>query len=57
MTDRPTACRRTCLTEIYGEEDWSATIRKVEDEPEDAAASGAETGAPLPDPERLAGIT
>ncbi len=45
------------LTEIYGEEDWSATIRKVEDEPEDAAASGAETAAPLPDPERLAGIT
>ncbi len=45
------------LTEIYGEEDWSATIRKVEDEPEDAAASEAETGAPLPDPERLAGIT
>ena len=51
------------LTEIYGEEDWSATIRKVEDEDEardeaqDAAASGAESTAPLPDPERLAGIT
>ncbi len=47
------------LTEIYGEEDWSATIRKVEDdgESEDAAAGGADTEAPLPDPERLAGIT
>ncbi len=47
------------LTEIYGEEDWSATIRKVDDEdqPDDAAAGGAESAAPLPDSERLAGIT
>ena len=47
------------LTEIYGEEDWSATIRKVEDDGEsgDAAAGGADAEAPLPDPERLAGIT
>ena len=47
------------LTDIYGEEDWSATIRKVEDDGEsgDAAAGEADPAAPLPDPERLAGIT
>ena len=47
------------LTDIYGEEDWSETIRKVEeeDESQDAPAAGAEAAAPLPDPERLAGIT
>ena len=47
------------LTDIYGEEDWSATIRKVEDEAESQGAetSGADPAAPLPDPERLAGIT
>ena len=48
------------LTDIYGEEDWSATIRKVEDEEDEAikaAESGAESATPLPDRERLAGIT
>ncbi|MEM7227113.1 MAG: phosphonate ABC transporter ATP-binding protein [Pseudomonadota bacterium] len=39
------------LTEIYGEEDWSATIRKVEDEDEEAHEG------PEPDRERLAGMT
>ena len=38
------------LTEIYGEEDWSATIRKVDNENEGDQA-------PEPDRERLAGIT
>jgi phosphonate transport system ATP-binding protein len=46
------------LTDIYGEEDWSATIRKVEDEGEDEDTAGeVEPAAPLPDRERLAGIT
>lgn len=55
------------LTRIYGEEDWSQTIRAAEDEDEaaaedeDEAASGAAGEAhphvPTPDPERLAGMT
>jgi phosphonate transport system ATP-binding protein len=45
------------LTDIYGEEDWSETIRKVEDEDESQDTPAAEAAAPLPDPERLAGIT
>ena len=48
------------LTKIYGEEDWSATIRKVDDE-----AAETEAGAdnvippelPLPSRDRLAGLT
>ena len=46
------------LTEIYGEEDWSATIRKVTDEAE-ADPGNDEPGpaAPEPDRERLAGMT
>ena len=40
------------LTQIYGEEDWSATIRKVEEDDEEE-----EPGGPLPDRERMAGIT
>ncbi len=40
------------LTEIYGEEDWSATIRKVEDEEGEPGQHG-----PEPDRERMAGIT
>jgi phosphonate transport system ATP-binding protein len=48
------------LTAIYGEEDWSATIRKVE---EAETAEGAHSDnivpfeAPLPDRNRLAGLT
>ncbi len=44
------------LTEIYGEEDWSATIRKVDDEETEPPAKEEPT-APLPDRERLAGMT
>jgi phosphonate transport system ATP-binding protein len=48
------------LTSIYGEEDWSATIRKVDDETEDADAPldnvvALETS--LPHRDRLAGLT
>ena len=44
------------LTEIYGEEDWSATIRKVDDEATEPSAE-EEAATPLPDRERLAGMT
>jgi phosphonate transport system ATP-binding protein len=47
------------LTRIYGEEDWSATIRKVDeeaaDEPEAAASNVIEL--PLPHRDRMAGLT
>ena len=47
------------LTEIYGEEDWSATIRPVEEGGDEAVADAA---APVhqaaePDREHMAGIT
>ncbi len=45
------------LTEIYGEEDWSATIRKVEDEDGEADADTGAQHGPEPDRERMAGIT
>ena len=50
------------LTEIYGEEDWEATIGKVEDEegdPEtqDEADTEDDHQATLPDRDRLAGLT
>jgi phosphonate transport system ATP-binding protein len=45
------------LTAIYGEEDWSATIRKV-DEADDAEPDNVVTfEPPLPDRDRLAGLT
>jgi phosphonate transport system ATP-binding protein len=46
------------LTSIYGEEDWSATIRKVDDqagEPEEDNVVPFEP--PRPDRNRLAGLT
>jgi phosphonate transport system ATP-binding protein len=51
------------LTQIYGEEDWEATIRKVEDEDEESEAEEepvAETTShhpPEPDRDRLSGLT
>ena len=52
----PDGLSAEALTEIYGKEDWSATIRKVEDE-ETAPPADEDTTSPLPDRERLAGIT
>ncbi|MEQ9328754.1 MAG: phosphonate ABC transporter ATP-binding protein [Rhodospirillales bacterium] len=46
------------LTQIYGEEDWEATIRKVEDEEDGEEEVAPDTGAPkgpVIDRERLAG--
>jgi phosphonate transport system ATP-binding protein len=47
------------LTEIYGEEDWSATIRKVDEEAEEAdeTVDVSEQHAPAADRDRLAGLT
>jgi phosphonate transport system ATP-binding protein len=46
------------LTAIYGEEDWSATIRKVDEEtPGEEADNVVPFEAPLPDRNRLAGLT
>jgi phosphonate transport system ATP-binding protein len=44
------------LTSIYGEEDWSATIRKV-DEEADEEADNVVPLVPRPDRDRLAGLT
>jgi len=47
------------LTKIYGEEDWSATIRKVDDEAAEAEADDdvIPPELPLPSRDRLAGLT
>jgi phosphonate transport system ATP-binding protein len=52
----PDGLKADVLTEIYGEEDWSATIKKVEDEDagEDA---GPHAELPVPPDERMAGLT
>ena len=44
------------LTSIYGEEDWSATIRKV-DEEADEETDNVVPLVPRPDRDRLAGLT
>ena len=54
----PTGLTPAVLTQIYGEEDWSATIRKVDeqaDEPEEDNVVPFEP--PRPDRNRLAGLT
>jgi phosphonate transport system ATP-binding protein len=57
----PDGLTADALTGIYGEEDWSATIRKVDEEADEteaeAEAEGEEPAMPLPDRERLAGMT
>jgi phosphonate transport system ATP-binding protein len=49
------------LTDIYGEEDWSATIRKVDDEADDGGTTAAPAGnvieLPRPSRDRMAGLT
>jgi phosphonate transport system ATP-binding protein len=46
------------LTSIYGEEDWSATIRKVDEEsPGDEADNVVPFEAPRLDRDRMAGLT
>jgi phosphonate transport system ATP-binding protein len=52
----PSGLTADVLTQIYGEEDWSATIRKAEDEPEEI-----DNAIPLdthqPHRDRMAGLT
>src|SRR5664279_3904262 len=45
------------LTSSYGEEDWSATIRKVDEAEEPTADNVVPFEPPLPDRNRLAGLT
>jgi len=46
------------LTSIYGEEDWSATIRKVEDTAEEVTPDNViPLELPVPDRNRMAGLT
>ena len=46
------------LTSIYGEEDWSATIRKVDEEaPDEEADNVVPFEAPRLDRDRMAGLT
>src|ERR1700722_17513907 len=56
----PTGLSAEVLTKIYGEEDWSATIRKIDDDA-DAAAEAADNfialDSRLPHRDRLAGLT
>ena len=56
----PTGLTAEVLTKIYGEEDWSATIRKVDSETDEAAEQrdnviSLETHQPHRD--RMAGLT
>jgi phosphonate transport system ATP-binding protein len=54
----PDALTPAVLTSIYGEEDWSATIRKADDDaPEDEAAEVVPFDTPRLDRDRLAGLT
>jgi phosphonate transport system ATP-binding protein len=58
----PTGLTAEVLTQIYGEEDWSATIRKIdEDAAADAAAEDADNVVALeprqPHRDRMAGLT
>jgi phosphonate transport system ATP-binding protein len=51
----PDGLKPNVLTEIYGEEDWSATIQKDEDEDGEAVEAPGEIAAPSD--ERMAGLT
>jgi phosphonate transport system ATP-binding protein len=46
------------LTSIYGEEDWSATIRKVDEQADEQTEDNVlPFEPPRPDRNRLAGLT
>jgi phosphonate transport system ATP-binding protein len=45
------------LTAIYGEEDWSASIRKAGGDEEDRESNVARLDRPYPDRDRMAGLT
>ena len=45
------------LTQIYGEEDWEATIRKVDDDDADVDEQVEDHAVPEIDRDRMAGMT
>ncbi|HEX5243782.1 MAG TPA: hypothetical protein VFW23_11020 [Tepidisphaeraceae bacterium] len=54
----PEKLTSSVLTSIYGEEDWSATIRKANEETEeDQVVSVVPLEVPRVDRDRLAGLT
>src|SRR5499425_2269510 len=54
----PDGLTPTVLTSIYGEEDWSATIRKVDEHPGEPEENNVVPfEVPRPDRDRLAGLT
>src|ERR1700726_218149 len=56
----PTGLSAEVLTKIYGEEDWSATIRKIDDDTGEAAEASDNVVAldtRLPHRDRMAGLT
>ncbi len=56
----PTSLTPDVLTKIYGEEDWSATIRKADEEADEPIARPDNVVAlepHLPDRSRMAGLT
>jgi phosphonate transport system ATP-binding protein len=55
----PSGLTAEVLTRIYGEEDWSATIRKVDEEAQEKEAAGSVIvlESRQPDRDRMAGLT
>jgi phosphonate transport system ATP-binding protein len=58
----PNGLKPNVLTDIYGEEDWEATIETVDEDEEDlkekeTGEDGEDASAPIPDRDRLAGLT
>jgi phosphonate transport system ATP-binding protein len=56
----PTGLTAEVLTKIYGEEDWSATIRKIDDDTDEVAKPPDNVIAldtRLPHRDRMAGLT
>lgn len=53
----PTDLTAEVLTKIYGEEDWSATIRKVDEDEETQDASNVISQSRQPHRDRMAGLT
>jgi phosphonate transport system ATP-binding protein len=55
----PTELTADVLTKIYGEEDWSATMRKVDDDGQGAAEQRTTRSARNRQPhrDRMAGLT
>jgi phosphonate transport system ATP-binding protein len=55
----PTGLTAEVLTKIYGEEDWSATIRKIDDDTEAAERPDnvIALDTRLPHRDRMAGLT